>query len=110
MGINDAAEMLEVAKEECGRLERALKAEKDEREKDFVWMLAKVTGMRIELDAAHVSLAAVATIATQTTWTSETIRAIRAALTPEQPSKPLAAQLAPPTRTSATEAQREDRG
>ena len=29
---------------------------------------------------------------------------------PTPPSKPLAAQLAPPTRTSATEAQREDRG
>jgi hypothetical protein len=34
----------------------------------------------------------------------------RAGLAPTPPSQPLAAQLAPPTRTSATEAQREDRG
>ena len=44
---------------------------------------------------------------------AQLVRAAKAKVTasaaPTPPSKPLAAQLAPPTRTSATEAQREDK-
>ncbi|WP_105033515.1 hypothetical protein [Cryobacterium aureum] len=39
-----------------------LATEKYGREKDYVWMLAKVTGMRIELDAANAVIAAAKSI------------------------------------------------
>jgi hypothetical protein len=42
MGSNDAAEMLEVAKEECRRLERDLAGERRGRQRDYDWMMRKL--------------------------------------------------------------------
>ena len=65
MGINDAAEMLESAKEECGRLERELASEKAGRQRDFQWMHAKVGEVLGERDEA---LAIIADVRKVNTW------------------------------------------
>ena len=96
MGANDAAEMLEVAKEECARLERELAA-----------ALAVIEGVKaarsdhpkcdVHTDDDPISCG----------WKHAVIDIDRA-LAPESPAKPLSDDPAPLTRTGATNAQRDE--
>ena len=93
MGSNDAAEMLEVAKEECGRLEREvaeLKRHEALAEKHWHRDQADLALIVAERDAALAVIAAASVIASRNTWAAETVCMIRAGLA-QSPTDALAA-------------------
>ena len=123
MGARDTEEMLEVAKEECGRLERELTAAKVNAE--VAWGTAR--NVLSERDAALAVIAEARTKAVALTcivghwrgqdfdaaseFAGEAILEILAqspSRAPEPPAKPLAVHLAPPTRTGAANEQRDE--